>query len=75
MEAQEKTFKAQQEALDNIQQMLAQLLNNWDNDVPPVIIMTRRRTPTQNPIRLKTQREVSRLMSMLSKAFKLRLHP
>jgi len=28
MEAQEQTSKAQQEALDNIQQMLAQLLTN-----------------------------------------------
>jgi len=28
IEAQEKTFRAQQEALDNIQQMLAQLLTN-----------------------------------------------
>jgi len=31
MKAQEKTFKAQQAALDNIQQMLAQLINNWNN--------------------------------------------
>jgi len=28
MEAQEQTFRAQQEALDNIQQMFAQLLTN-----------------------------------------------
>ena len=32
MEAQEQTFKAQQTALDNIQQILAQLLNNRNND-------------------------------------------
>ena len=33
LEAQEQTFKTQQEALDNIQQMLAQLLSNRnDND-------------------------------------------
>ena len=32
MEAQEQTFKAQQATLDNIQQMLAQLLNNRNND-------------------------------------------
>jgi len=32
MEAQEKTSKAQQEALDNIQQMLAQLLTNQNNN-------------------------------------------
>jgi len=32
LEAQEQTFKTQQEALDNIQQMLAQLLNNWNNN-------------------------------------------
>ena len=32
MEAQEKTFKAQQVALDKIQQILTQLLNNQNND-------------------------------------------
>jgi len=32
MEAQEQTSKAQQEALDNIQQMLAQLLTNRNNN-------------------------------------------
>ena len=32
MEAQEQTFKAQQEALDNIQQILIQLLTNQKND-------------------------------------------
>ena len=32
MEAQKPTSKTQQEALDNIQQMLAQLLTNWNND-------------------------------------------
>ena len=32
MEAQEQTSRAQQEALDNIQQMLAQLLTNWNNN-------------------------------------------
>ena len=32
MEAQEKTFRAQQEVLKNIQQMLAQLLTNWNNN-------------------------------------------
>ena len=32
LEAQEQTFKTQQEALDNIQQMLAQLLNNRNNN-------------------------------------------
>jgi len=32
MKAQEQTSKAQQEALDNIQQMLAQLLTNWNNN-------------------------------------------
>jgi len=32
MEAQEQTFRAQQEALDNIQQMLAQFLTNQNNN-------------------------------------------
>ena len=31
MEAQEQTFRAQQAALENIQQMLAQFLNNRNN--------------------------------------------
>ena len=33
LEAQEQTSKAQQEALDNIQQMLTQLLENWNNNI------------------------------------------
>jgi len=32
LEAQEQISKAQQQALDNIQQMLAQLLTNWSNN-------------------------------------------
>jgi len=32
MEAQEQTSKAQQEALDNIHQILVQLLTNWNNN-------------------------------------------
>jgi len=32
MESHEQTFKAQQEALDNIQQILVQLLTNRKND-------------------------------------------
>ena len=32
MEAQEQTFRAQQEALDNIQQMLTQLLTNQNSN-------------------------------------------
>ena len=32
LEAQEQTSKTQQEVLDNIQQMLAQLLNNRNNN-------------------------------------------
>jgi len=32
MEAQEQTFRAQQEALDNIQQMLAQFLTTQNNN-------------------------------------------
>ena len=32
MEAQEQTFRAQQEALNNIKQMLAQFLINWNNN-------------------------------------------
>ena len=32
MEAQEQTFRAQQETLDNIQQMLAQLLDNQNSN-------------------------------------------
>jgi len=32
IEAQKQTSKAQQEALDNIQQMFAQLLTNWNKN-------------------------------------------
>jgi len=32
MEAQEQTSRAQQEALDNTQHMLAQLLANWNTN-------------------------------------------
>jgi len=32
MKAQEQTFRTQQEALDNIQRMLAQLLTNQNNE-------------------------------------------
>ena len=39
MEAQEQTSKAQQEALDNIQKMLAQLLTNRNNNNTGRIIM------------------------------------
>ena len=41
LKAQEQTSKAQQEALDNIQQMLAQLLTNRNNNDTGVIIMRR----------------------------------
>ena len=56
MEAQEQTSKAQQVILDNIQQMLAQLLNNQNNDETTSSNHVRR-MPAQNPLRLKVKRK------------------
>jgi len=72
MEAHEQTSRAQQEALENIQQMLAQFLTNWNNNDTTGSNHERKKTSTMNLLRLKSQRKVFQLMSMLSKASKLR---
>jgi len=53
MEAQKPTSKTQQEALDNIQQMLAQLLTNWNND--NTIISNHENEENNNNEPLKTE--------------------
>ena len=74
VEAQEQTFKAQQEALDNIQQMLAQLLINQNtNDTGSNL--TIRSITTMNVLRQRGQRKAPQLMSMSLKASRLRLYP
>ena len=56
LEAQEQTSKAQQEALDNIQQMLAQLLSSRNNNEPGVTMM-RNNIIAMNNQRLRSQRK------------------
>ena len=48
MKAQKQNSKAQQEALDNIHQILVQLLTNRDNDNTTVVITKTRRTTIMN---------------------------
>ena len=61
METQEQSFRAQQ-ALDNIQQMLAQLLFNKTPRTLVAITM-KRSTTTMNILRLKSQRKAPQSMS------------
>jgi len=74
MEAQEQTTKAQQEALDNIQQMLAQLLTAGMIMLPEVIIM-RRSIMMMNNLRLRSQKKALPSMPKFLKASKLKSHP
>ena len=74
LKAQEQTSKAQQEALNNIQQMLAQLLTNRNNNdigsnhnEENIMMMSK--------LRLRSQRKVLSLMLKFLKASKLRSHP
>jgi len=74
LEAQEQTSKAQQEALDNIQQMLAQLLTNWNNNDPGSNHNEEEHYDDEQP---KTEKSKESLLWMLKflKASKLRSHP
>ena len=54
MKAQEQTFRAQQAALENIQQMLAQLLNNRNNDETTGSNYDEKENPDMEP--LKTEK-------------------
>jgi len=74
LEAQEQTSKAQQEALDNIQQMLAQLLTNRNNNDTGSNHNERNIMMMNNP-RLRSQRKVFLSMLKFLKASKLKSHP
>jgi len=74
IEAQEQTSRAQQATLENIQQMLAQFLNNQNNDNTTCSNHEEEENPDNEPLRLKSQREDPQLMLILSKASKFRLH-
>ena len=74
MEAQEQTFRTQQKALDNIQQILAQLLVNRNtNDTSS----NRDEEEHNNDEHPKTEKlkESSSIDAEVVRAFKLRLHP
>jgi len=58
MEAHEQTSKTQQAALDNIQQMLAQLLNNRNNDYTTGKNHNEEEHPNTEPPKIENQREV-----------------
>jgi len=61
MEAQEQNSTTQQEALKNIQQILAQLLANWTSTT--LITITMRRSITMmNILRLRSQRKAPQLI-------------
>jgi len=70
-----KLSKLNKRLLDNIQQMLAQLLNNRNNDENTASNHDKEENADMEPPRLKSQKEVLQLMLMLSKASKLRSHP
>jgi len=74
LKAQEQTSRAQQEALNNIQQMLAQ---PWPIGMQMTLaaIIMKRSITTMNVLRVRNRRKASRSMSRSLKASKLRLHP
>jgi len=74
LEAQEQTSKAQQEALDNIQQMLAQLLTNWNNNDTGSNYNEEEHHNDEQPKTEKLKESSSMGLKFL-KASKLRLHP
>jgi len=75
MEAQEQTSKAQQEDLDNIQQMLAQLLTNRNNNDARSNHNEEEHNDDEQPKTKKNQRKARPSMLKFLKAFRLRLHP
>ena len=75
MEAQEQTSKAQQEALDNIQQMLAQLITNRNNNDTGSNHNEEEHNDDEQPKTKKKLRKARPSMLKFLKAFRLRLHP
>jgi len=73
MEAQEQSFRAQQEALDNIQQMLTQLLTDWNtNDTGSN--HNDEEHNDKDVLSLRSRRKSPQLMMRSSKASRLRLY-
>ena len=74
LEAQEQTSKAPQEALDNIQQMLAQLLTNRNNnDTESNHNEEEHHSDEQH--KAEKSKESSSMVPKFLKAFNLRSHP
>ena len=74
LEPQEQTSKAQQEALDNIQQILAQLLTNQNNNNTGRNHNEKEHNDDEQP-KTESQRKVVPLMLKYLKASKLRSYP
>ena len=75
MEAQEHTFKAQQEALDNIQEILVQLLTNRNNNNTTGSNHKNEENNKNEPPNTNHSKEGSSIDAKWSKAFRLRSHP
>ena len=74
LEAQEQTSKAQQEALDNIQQMLAQLLTDRNNNDTGSDHNEQEHLNDEQP-KTEKSKESSSMDAEVLKGIKLRLHP
>ena len=74
METQEQTSRAQREALDNIQQMLAQLLTNRNTNDTGSNHNDEKQNNNERPKTI-SQRKAPRPTPRLLRASKLRLHP
>ena len=74
MEVQEHTFRAQKEALDDIQQMLAQFLTNQNTNDTDSNHSDEEHNDDECP-KLISQRKVPQFMLRSLKVSKLRLHP
>jgi len=74
MEAQEITFRAQQETLDNIQQMLVQLLVNRNTNDIGSNHNEEEHKDDERP-KIKKSKESSSMMPRSLKTSKLRLYP
>ena len=73
MEAQEQTFRTYQEALKNIQQMLAQLLVNWNSDDTSGNRNEKEYNNDEHP-KIEKSKKSSSVDVEIIKASKLRLH-
>jgi len=74
MEAQEQTSRAQQETLDNVQQMLTQLLTNRNNNDIGSNHNGEDHNDNERP-KIERSNESSSIDAEVIKASRLRLHP